>query len=338
MNRRNKKILIIGSNEHFTLEMMYYRALRNENNSVDLLSMEKILSLNFILKIKYIFPFPFFIAQRIKIIFFLLFNKKNYDLVIVFKGIYLNPFTISICKKLSIKSLWINIFPDDPYNFSNSSMSNKNVIRSMKFFDYYCLWSKKIISKINNKSILKKNKLIYLPFAFDDSKKITLKKTKIYKYDVNFIGSYDNLRHELIRSIKNKNFIIAGGYWLNKKTNLAAKIISHVHNKKLFNIVSNSKISLNILRPQNFTAHNMRTFEIPSMNGLMLTTRSNEQNIFFKENKACFMYNGEKELTQKINFILNNPRKAERVRKEGFKISKKHTYRKRARYLLRAIY
>ena len=137
-----------------------------------------------------------------------LFNKKNYDLIIVFKGIYLNPSTISICKKLSIKSLWINIFPDDPYNFSNSSMSNKNVIRSMKFFDYYCLWSKKIISKINNKSILKKNKLIYLPFAFDDSKKIIMKKTKIFKYDINFIGSYDNLRHGLIRSIKIKNFII----------------------------------------------------------------------------------------------------------------------------------
>ena len=64
MNHRNKKILIIGSNEHFTLEMMYYRALRNENNSVDLLSMEKILSLDFILKIKYIFPFPFFILNR----------------------------------------------------------------------------------------------------------------------------------------------------------------------------------------------------------------------------------------------------------------------------------
>ena len=40
----------------------------------------------------------------------------------------------------------------------------------------------------------------------------------------------------------------------------------------------------------------MKTFEIPAMGGLMLTTRSTEQNSFFPENKGCFMFDDIKEL------------------------------------------
>ena len=42
-------------------------------------------------------------------------------------------------------------------------------------------------------------------------------------------------------------------------------------------------IALNILRDQNLSSHNMKTFEIPAFNGLMLTTRSKEQNFFLKK-------------------------------------------------------
>mgnify|MGYP006107481757 CR=1 FL=1 len=45
----------------------------------------------------------------------------------------------------------------------------------------------------------------------------------------------------------------------------------------------------------------MRTFEIPSMGGLMLTTRSNEQNKFFPENKASLMFKDIQNLTKKLN-------------------------------------
>ena len=64
----------------------------------------------------------------------------------------------------------------------------------------------------------------------------------------------------------------------------------HIYGKDIFKLMNRSAISLNILRKQNYSEHNMRTFEIPANNGLMLTTRSNEQNKFFKENKACFMF------------------------------------------------
>ena len=81
----------------------------------------------------------------------------------------------------------------------------------------------------------------------------------------------------------------------------------------------------------------MRTFEIASMGGLMLTHRSSEQNGFFQENKACFMFEGIEELNKKIDYILKNPKKALMVRKKGYSIIKKHSYTERLKSLIKYI-
>ena len=82
----------------------------------------------------------------------------------------------------------------------------------------------------------------------------------------------------------------------------------------------------------------MKTFEIPAMNGLMLTKRSREQNYFFPENKACLMFGSTKELKKKIEFISKNKSKVKKIRSFGYIISKKNSYRIRAKYLLKKIF
>ena len=61
----------------------------------------------------------------------------------------------------------------------------------------------------------------------------------------------------------------------------------------------------------------MRTFEIPAMGGLMLTSRTAEQQEFFPENEACYMYADVAELKEKIEYILANKQEADRVRSSG---------------------
>ena len=82
----------------------------------------------------------------------------------------------------------------------------------------------------------------------------------------------------------------------------------------------------------------MKTFEIPAMNGLMLTQRSIEQNYFFPENKACLMFSDIKELKEKIEFIAKNKSKVKKIRNFGYVNSKKNSYRTRAKYLLKKIF
>ena len=81
----------------------------------------------------------------------------------------------------------------------------------------------------------------------------------------------------------------------------------------------------------------MRTFEIPAMNGLMLTTRSYEQNKLFPEHSASIMFDGVQELNKKIEYIFNHPKKVKKIRSKGFLLAKKHNYVERIKCLIRVI-
>ena len=81
----------------------------------------------------------------------------------------------------------------------------------------------------------------------------------------------------------------------------------------------------------------MRTFEIPAMSGLMLTTRSDEQNYFFPEGEACYMYEDISELKEKILYIINNPLEANNIRRQGHTLVQNHTYINRAQCLFEII-
>ena len=115
-------------------------------------------------------------------------------------------------------------------------------------------------------------------------------------------------------------------------------ICPKVNAKQSSKIIQNSKISLNILRKQNYGSHNMKTFEIVSMNGLMLTNRSKEQNYFFPENRSCFMYSSQNEMLKKIDFLVYNYNKMLKIIRKGNQLSKAHSYRNRAKYILNEIF
>ena len=184
-----------------------------------------------------------------------------------------------------------------------------------------------------------KKRFIYVPFAYDSLHPRYQVRKKTKRIDqVFFFGTYDKKRFETLNSINCKK-IIYGGNWLRLKRNTMSNsyIGQHIYGKNVHKLANESAISLNILRKQNMTSHNMKTFEIPSYNGLMLTTRSDEQNSFFKENVSCFMYSSKKELKKKIKFIFSNPKKAEKVRKNGNKVIKKHNYSMRVKFIMSQI-
>ena len=59
--------------------------------------------------------------------------------------------------------------------------------------------------------------------------------------------------------------------------------------------------------------------------------------MFFKENKACFMYSNAEELNKKVKFIINNPRKSEKVRRCGNLLVRKHSYLNRVKFLMNKV-
>ena len=96
-------------------------------------------------------------------------------------------------------------------------------------------------------------------------------------------------------------------------------------------------MSLNILRDQNENSHNMKTFEIPAMGGLMITKRTKEQEYFFPENEACLMYQDLNELKTKIRKVLKKSKKFHKISKKAYKLSKYYSYKSRAKQILKSL-
>ena len=287
-----KKILIIGSNEFFSLEKMYLRAFKSLGHDAQIYHVYNIRK-NFLSNLFWkFFRFFYFKKFRLNLINFFKNKKNKFDLIIVFKGIFLDKKTILDCKKYSECDKWANIFSDDPFNISYfRDISNSATLKSLNSYDFFFTWSHKLVIKL--RKIISKNKIYYLPFGYDEFLHKGLKKSK-KKFDISFIGTADAERYNFLKKIKNYKVIIAGDGWKNKTFPSNFKIKPKVNAKKSAKIIQMSRISLNLLRKQNIGSHNMKTFEIPAMNGLMLTPRSKEQNYFFPENKSSFMFSTQK--------------------------------------------
>jgi spore maturation protein CgeB len=338
MKKKNKKkILLIGSNEFFTLEGMYFRAFKKAQCDVKIFHVYNI-SKNLILRIiwKYL-KFFFFLKQRHQILNYVKNNKNKYNLIVIFKGLYLTKKFIIDLKKINPSIKFINIFPDDPFDVNYfKDISNRKLLKSIKFFDYFFIYSKKIKRKLE--LILPSNKTIYLPFAHDETIHKKLNFSYDDSYDLSFVGTADKERYNFLKKLSNYTILVAGNGWKNFKQLENVTYIGAVNTKKSAEVIKKSTISLNILRKQNYSSHNMRTFEIPAMGGLMLTKRSKEQNNFFRENKECLMYEDFKELNSKIKMILKDKKKFFKIQNNGYKVSKKYTYLSRVKHILKIVY
>jgi spore maturation protein CgeB len=332
---RQPKILIIGSKKKFSLEKSYQRAFKFLGvKNIYFFSNDLYFYLYTVLsrlKLDFLYFFiSFFLKKNLKLF---LRKIKSIDIIIIFKGMELNKHDLVKLKAKYPASKIINIYTDDPYNMSSPATSSYLLLDLIPEYDFFFIWSKKIRDKLKKNYNFYKN-FYYLPFGYDTFLHKYIKK-KINKKYISLIASGDNYRENFLKKIKKYKINIFGNSWgLNSTNHIVRRF---VHGLQLSRIISKSFISINILREQNQGSHNMKTFEIPAMGGLLLTTRSYEQNVFFPENRASVMFNNVKELQDKIDFLLNNEKIAMKIRNRGFKLSKKHSYINRAKYLLNII-
>jgi spore maturation protein CgeB len=332
------KILLLGHFATGNLELMYFNAFKEINqaeiHSFDFqnnpLSKRKHPLIKKIIHNRV--TYDYFAHQVYKRVKTFLSQKKDYfDVIIIFKGMEFSLDSLEKLKENQKHAFWININPDNPLNIKSIASTNKKVIDSISFFDLYCIWSKLLVEQIKNYGA---KKVLYLPFAFDKHYHFPpIKPIPIIKDQVIFIGAWDKEREEILNSISQHNLLIFGNGWdrISKKS-LKNKTI-FPYNIFLNNLSENiysSAVSLNIMRSQNNGSHNMRTFEIPAMKGLMLTNRSPEHETFFPENDACYMFNDLHELNEKISHIINNSIEANKVRERGYELGKNYSYSNRA--------
>jgi spore maturation protein CgeB len=261
-------------------------------------------------------------------------KRGAYDVVIIFKGMEFPRALLEECRRNSRDTFWANLNPDNPLNISSRGSTNQHVVDSLSFYDLYLIWSRHLVPKLKEAGC---RQVEYLPFAYDPDMHSCAHPGAVNPDRVSFVGSWDKDRENILTTLRDFDLQIYGESWrrASASSGLRSKIIPHnLYGSELAEVVAGAAVSLNILRPQNAGSHNMRTFEIPAMGGLMLTTRSEEQQKWFPDDEACLMYGTHEELRNKVRFVLDNPKIAQNIRREGIARVEGHTYRARAEVIL----
>lgn len=329
------RVLIIGSKRTGSLETAYARALGRLGKQIDHFDVDQ--HCTSLMRTRVINRFTQKLQSEIvgrNLFGFLREENKQYEAIIVFKGMLLTPSWIARCKAISVPAIWINVNPDDPFNTMSRGSTNENVSSSIGYYEIYATWGKGLIPSIQQQGC---SSAFFLPFAHDADNHFPFATEKHNNGDyVTFVGAWDREREAILSELADFPIKIYGYGWdrVNARSPLRNKVQAHnIYGAELREMISSAKAAINILRPQNLGSHNMRTFEIPAMRGLMLTTYSEEQDGFFPDGRASLMFSDSNELRQKLKRVLDGEYDVAQMKETAFRLSRDHSYDNRARTL-----
>lgn len=333
-----KKLLLIGTAIPERLEAFYARSFRELGLEVTFFDPD--LELRRVersrIASRLILPVRHHVAHRALLRFY---QRPDWDAVFVVKGQFLAADTIEACRKRARSIPWLILNPDSPWAAGRGATS-RHIKESIPLYDTYFIWSQQLLAPL---AAAGARRALYLPFAHDEQLHYPASLGELdpsLASSISFIGSYDRERESVLETLADLPLVVFGGGWNNlpKRSPLRNRVARRMAmGPDLRRVTTSSAACLNILRPQNAGAHNMRTFEVPAMRGVMITRRSAEQQELFPENEACLMFEGADELRQRVHEALSEPEAMANLRRRALESSPKHTYLERARTVLREI-
>jgi len=218
------------------------------------------------------------------------------DILFLFKGMEVFPETIIWAKNRGIKV--VNYNPDNPFIFTGRGSGNSNITRSIGLYDLHLTYNREIQEQIEqNYSI----PTVYLPFGFELSDELyhtcTQQKEMV---KVCFLGNPDKQRARFIATLLNQGVAIDvyGFKWDKYINHELCTTFPGVYGEDYWKVLYRYRVQLNIMRIHNENSHNMRSFEVPGVGGIMLAPRTKEHQNFFIQNKEIFMYENAEECSR----------------------------------------
>ena len=273
-----------------------------------------------------------------------LMKEKKFDAIFFYRPNIINWKTIFNIKKkhpLIIIAAYNN---DNPFSNKYRWYSWLKFTKAIPFYDIIFSYRPQNIEQYKKKGA---KKVFLLPPWFDPTLnypvKYTSMKEKNYKYNLVFIGHYENDgRIDLIRRIvlEGFEFSLFGPGWNNVIKN--DKILSKfypVNNLTILDynkVLNYSDLALVIYSGLNEDVYTRRCFEIPATKTPMIAKRTNEMMDLYEEDKEVIFFSNEDELISKLKFYSNNRDLLKSIGIQGYKRAFKSGYDiySRSRYLL----
>jgi hypothetical protein len=270
-------------------------------------------------------------AQRISARALELLASTPSDLVVVVKGLDLAPGCVAEMRSRTGAPV-VCFYPDDPFQETRGT-ANDRVRLAMPLYDCYFIWGRFLLSRIGAHT---GRRVEYLPFGYDPTLSFPADKNQGPIAPVGFIGGWDEERADWLRPLADLGLIITGDGWhhLHRTDPLRRCLRPAAMGAAMATVVAHTAINLNLLRKQNGTAHNMRTFELPACGAFMLTRRSEEQEEWFPEGIASAAFADPNELREAVLYYRDRPNDRASLAREAFARVQSHSYAHRMEQLL----
>lgn len=331
------RILIIGSSEQNAIEEFYVRYLTELNIKVQLLPAQSLFyryySRSFFHKVYFKLGWSS-IYRKINRLILSEARLFQPDFVWVFKGMEVYPETLKQLSKMGVKL--VNYNPDNPFLFSGAGSGNENITNSIHFYDIHFTYNLEIKKQLEGKT---KGCVYVLPFGFDIPSSVVMKvQTKEEIKRVCFLGNPDKERADFIRQLAEKGLGIDvyGNKWSEFIHHSMVTAYPAVYNMDQWEVLYRYRVQLNIMRRHNLSSHNMRTFEVPAIGGIMLAPETKEHTSFFEDGKEAFFYKNADDCFEIAEKLLRLPlEEATMVRKLARKRSLEsgYSYKDRATFV-----
>lgn len=313
-----QKLVIVGKNVAGGITQSYNRAFTDLGFAVEIIDDEAIYrNSSSLARNKYLHrAFWPVLARRVQAQLISKILEAKPDYMFVIKGWFVHLKTIQKLKStLPDVPVW-NFNPDNPFNKKHFGITNAWIKKSIPLYDICFIWGKFLLDSLKRAGA---KQVVHLPFGYDPllhyPVQVSTEEQNHFGSGVAFVGSWDEERERWLKELltndhddnKNKSydFKIWGAGWEKASKKLQSCWTKDVVIGENFSrVCSSSKIVLNILRAQNGSAHNMRTFEVPACGGFLLSTASDEQKVFFAEDKEMVFFETHQELREKIDYYL----------------------------------
>ena len=210
------------------------------------------------------------------------------DVVWVFKGMELFPQSLLWAKNEGIKL--VNYNTDNPFVFSGKGSGNKNVTDSIPLYDLHLTYDTTVKRKFEMEWKLPAG---MLPFGFDLDDDLYKKcEQEPERGKACFLGNPDVFRGRFLQTLAENGIQLDlyGNDWAKFVLHPNIRIFAPVYGDEFWMVLRKYRLQLNLMRPHNPDTHNMRTFEVPGIGGILLapSTVDHQQNFILGE--EIFIY------------------------------------------------
>lgn len=258
------------------------------------------------------------------------------DLVVIVKGAGILGGTVRAWQQRGARV--VNVFPDNPFDAAGVDLAGRTLFDQFRALDRLFVHDRFAVGQLVQMGI----RADFIAFAHDPALHGPDKVGDVAPSDpIVFVGNPDGERIRYLRAIADLGLGVWGNWsWakLAETDPLATCVRGGVQlGSDLVRVMRSARISINVLRNSQKTAHNMRTFETPACAVCSVSEDSVGVAELFEPDDEVVLFSSPDDLRNKVRRLLDSSSEPERIARAGRARVIAETYAKRASEILQCV-